>query len=313
MRVLQTLGAIFALGLAITACGTKVHVGRNSHKKPILNPLAPEVGPAGESASESAGSEGRQPESGSGGLRTPEGKVVSCLAKVDELPEGLATMCSEWREDLQAHFPEAYRRICEQRELSHMFESGCAWPGNEKSRSFLRVLARTDLKDPGETFHYVATFAYRFPFAHAQIPPAEIFFLGYADPAQYLANGFIYPKNSKVTPASAVEALPSGRRQFQYRYEMSGMRKVSFRGLVITGKINNGLDVALNVGVDEFVGLQMKRSLALGITTADGAYHGVMLEERQVGDRGLHDVAFSALRDMDVGLMQTILDNAKVE
>ncbi len=271
--------ASFALCLTLianllSACGTEVDVGRNDQPELFRTP----------------DDEG---EEGSGGESSGEGSAnalaLNCTETVDqaELSEHAAAFCDETPAELKTPFARAYNRICEQRNIVRMMESGCAWSGEGKLDKFFRVLEKTDLNDRSiQDFSLLAAFSVNI----ARTPEEYLyaFYRGYDDPA--------FKAQLKKLDAFKLSNVQVDRDKGQVDYSVEAQTSAAtakYRGLIKVKKLSSGMVAIYDQAVSDKVVVKEQRYLILLIPNGEKSSVVMAVDDKIVEDLGNHQIAYT--------------------
>jgi hypothetical protein len=256
------------------ACGTDVDVGRNDQPELFRTPDDEEE--------EESGSE-------SNGEGSANALALNCTESVavGELSSHAAAFCDETPSDLKTPFARAYTRICEQRNIVRMMESGCAWSGEGKLDKFFRVLDKTDLNDRSvQDFSLLAAFS-----VNISRSPEEYlyaFYRGYDDPE--------FKAQLKKLDAFKLSNVRVDREQGKVEYSVEAQTSAAtakYRGLITVKKLSTGMVAIYDQAVSDKVVVKEQRYLILLVPTGEKSSVVMAVDDKIVEDLGNHQIAYT--------------------
>jgi hypothetical protein len=279
------------LGMLIVSCGTKIDTGRNAERKPDYKNTTEATTPA---------SQEDAPQS-------------SCFGSATESIPELETICGVLPLSERTHFLSLHDIVCNEKKLLNLFLPECGWQGQEqKPLGFLKVLDHTPLANTDvHMFYYLS--AYSLTVKNSAQSLKDLLFFAFSDPAGFQSK-YIFPKNTVVTPhASGVERIGKADRlifDMDITGSVGSTRFVNeMRGYQASEKVEVVTERSQGPGE----GINMRKSLQISKRLDDGSQKIVVLEEFEVPDRGLHDIALKVLRAHDVNRMKLFMDNAGIK
>lgn len=242
---------------------------------------------------------------------TAKESASSCFAKVTELPETMTQVCAELANGHHPKFAAIQDVLCQRKELSHLLKTECGWQGENSPSKFIKVINHTDLKSSGTDFYYFGV--YSLTLKRNNFSFREILRLAHSDPSGYKNFGYKLPKHTVITPISPI-TNNNGIEELSYRMDISAsVGSTRFTSTMKSYQTDNGTDIIFDEADGIFDGIKKRNALTIAFELPDHRVKVLVLEEKEIPDRGLHNIAKKVLKGLDISRMRLYYENSLVQ
>ncbi len=288
MRITKTkLTIILSLMFANSGCGSKTSAGRNGDVEERR------IKKKEDSSDEKESS-------------------FSCFSAVKELPETMVQVCEELANGHHPKFAAIQAALCHRKQLSHLLKPECGWQGSGSGEpsQYIKVVNHTDLNSTGTDFYYFG--AYSLTLKRNNLSFRDILHLAHSDPNGYKNFGYKLPKHTIITPISSSTG-DNGSEELTYRMDIvASVGSTHFRSTMKSYQTENGTDIIFDEADGIFDGIKQRNALTIAFELPNNSVKVVVLEEKEIPDRGLHDIAKKVLKGLDISRMKLYYENSLV-
>lgn len=279
------------LFILLSACGTKVDTGRNSIPRPPAE----------------SGDDGS-------GKKLDELGSQSCFGSSGDEPEILSLFCATLKDHQGHYFEKLTTLVCEEKKLYNLFLPECGWTGEagEKPASFILPIEHTELGDKKSgDFYYMS--AYGLTLGKSKKSLKKLLLFAYSDPEGFKKK-FIFPPSTKVVPHEPGIFNDGQDQLLVYDMEIKGSAtKIGFSSELRGYEVKKHFEVITERLLTTKTRINMRRTIMLSFPLPDGRSKIVVLEEFDVQDGTLHDIAFDVLTRHDESRMRLFYDNYQIK